>query len=91
MPLWLEGHMANKILIALQSLISCFLEPPVNRRVAVGTIEGRWQGLLPSVAQSCTVFCALVAVVQVGEGSSVLNFLGAKDQTNENCGHRSGI
>ena len=26
-PLSLEGHMANKILIPLQSLISCFLEP----------------------------------------------------------------
>ena len=28
--LWLEGHMPNKILIPLQSLISCFLEPSWN-------------------------------------------------------------
>ena len=68
MALWLEGHMANRILIALQSLISCFLEPPANRRVAVGTIEGPLQELLPSVSQSSTVCCALVAIAQAGEG-----------------------
>ena len=56
----------------------------------MGTTEGPWQGLLTSVSQNSTVCCALVAVAQAGEGSSVLN-LGAKDQTNENCGHRSGI
>ena len=50
MPLWLEGHMANKILIPLQSFISCFLKPPANRPVAVGVTEGHWQGLIPSVS-----------------------------------------
>ena len=29
-PPWLEGHMANKILIPLQSLVSCFPEPPTT-------------------------------------------------------------
>ena len=33
----------------------------------------------------------LVAVSQVGGGSSVLNLICAKDQVNENCEHRSGI
>ena len=37
------------------------------------------------------ILCALVAVAQVGGGSSVLNLLCAKDQANENCEHRSGI
>ena len=35
--------MPNEILIPSQSLISCFLEPPANRRAAVGTIEGLWR------------------------------------------------
>ena len=34
----------NKILIPLQSLVSCFLEAPANRRAAVGAIEGLWRG-----------------------------------------------
>ena len=42
--LWLEGHMPNKILIPLQSLVSCLLEPPVNRWAAVGTTEELWKG-----------------------------------------------
>ena len=50
LPLWLEGHMANTILIPLQSLVSRFLEPSVSKRVAVGATEGLWQGLLPSVS-----------------------------------------
>ena len=70
--------MAKKILIPLQSLVSCFLEAPANRRAAVGAIEGLWQGLLSTIAQA-------------GGGSSVLNLLCAKDQANENCEHRSGI
>ena len=45
-PLWLEGHMANKILIPLQSFVSFFLKLSVNRRAAVGAVEGLWQGLL---------------------------------------------
>jgi len=31
-------NMPNKILIPLQSLVSCFLEPPMNRWAAVGAI-----------------------------------------------------
>ena len=81
--------MANKILIPLLSLISCFLKPPANRQVAVGTTEGLWRGsVCPEVS---SIGCALVAVTQVGGGSSVLNLLCAKDQANENCEHRSGI
>ena len=39
-----------KILIPLQCLMSCFLEPPENRQAAVGAVEGLWQGLLPGVS-----------------------------------------
>ena len=74
--------MANKILISLQSLISCFLESPGNRRVAVGA---------PGCPEGSTTCCALVAVAKVGGDSFVLNLLCAKDQANENCEHRSGI
>ena len=81
-PLWLEGHMANKVLISLQTLVSCFLKPPVNRRAAVGAL---------ACPKGSTILCALVAVVQLGGGSFVLNLLCAKDQANENCEHRSGI
>ena len=42
-------------------------------------------------SKGSTISCALVAVTQVGGGSSVLNLLYAKDQANENCEHRSGI
>ena len=41
--------------------------------------------------EGSTICCALLTVAQVGEGSSVLNFLCAKDQANENCEHGSGI
>ena len=34
--------MPNKILIPLQSLVSCFLKPPANRRAAVSATEGLW-------------------------------------------------
>ena len=44
--------MANKILIPLQSFISCFLKPPANRRAAVSVTEGLWQGLLTSCCPS---------------------------------------
>ena len=47
----LEGHVTNKTLIPLQSLVSSFLEPPVNRRVAVGAIEGSLSGYIVAVAQ----------------------------------------
>ena len=42
--LWLEGHMPNKILFPLQSFISCFFEPPMNRQVEVDATEGLWRG-----------------------------------------------
>ena len=31
LSLWLKGQIANKILIPLHSLVSCFLEPFANR------------------------------------------------------------
>ena len=74
--------MANKILIPLQCLIYCFLEPPVNRQAAEGA---------PGCPEGSTICSALVAVAQAGGGPSVLNLLCAKVQTNENCEHRSGI
>ena len=88
---WLEGHMANKILIPLQAPVACLLEHPANRRVEVGAIEELWRGYSPVCYKGSTVLCALVAVAQAGGGSSVLNLLCAKDQANENCEHRSGI
>ena len=41
--------------------------------------------------EGSTILCVLVAVAQVDGGSSVLNFLCAKDHANENCEHGSGI
>ena len=75
--------MANKILIPLQSLISCFLEPPANRPMAVGAIEGLWRGYSPACPTGSTILSTLEAITQAGGGSSVLN-LCAKDQANEN-------
>ena len=74
--------MANKILIPLLSLVSCFLNPPMNRQAAVGDLV---------CPKGCTICSALVAVAQAGGGPSVLNLLYGKDQVNENCEHRSGI
>ena len=82
--------MPNKILIGLQSLFSCFLEPSVNRRAAVGTIEGLWRGC-SLVCPKGTICWVPVAVTQAGGGSSVLTLLCAKNQAYENCEHRSGI
>ena len=79
--LQLEGHMADKILIPLQSLICCFLKPPANKWAAVGAL---------GCPEASTIWGVLVAVAQASRGSSVFNLLCAKDQTNENCGHRSG-
>ena len=73
--------MANKIFIPLRALFSCFLKHSANKQVAVG-VPGCPEGSI------CYV---LVAVAQVGGGSSALNLLGTKDQTNENCEHRLGI
>ena len=73
--------MANKILTPLQSLISCFLESPGNRRVAMGA---------PGCPEGSTICCALVAVGQAGGGSFILNLCG-KDQANKNGEPRSGI
>ena len=90
-PLWLERHVANKILIPLQSHISYFLEPPAHGQAAVGVIEGLWRGYSPVCPKGSTILCILVAVTQVGGGSSVFNLLCAKDRANENCEYRSGI
>ena len=65
--------------------------PTVNRRAAVGATEGFWRSYSPACPEGSTILCAPVAVVQVSEGSSVLNLLCAKNQANENCEHRSGI
>ena len=51
--------MVNENLIPLQSLISCFLEPLANRRVAMGS---------PGFSKGSTICCALVAVVQEDGG-----------------------
>ena len=82
--------MANKILIPLQSLISCFLELPVNEQHWV-QLRDSGRGYSPVCPEGSTICCTLVAVTQAGEGSSVLNPLRAKDQANENCEHGSGI
>ena len=42
--------MPNEILIPLQSLVSYFLEPPRNRRVAVGATEGDSGEVAPQYA-----------------------------------------
>ena len=82
--------MPNEILIPLQSLVSCSLEPPTNRQVAGGTTEGLWRGY-SSACPKGAVCWAPVAVTQAGGGSSVLTLLCAKGQSNENCEHRSDI
>ena len=81
--------MLNKILIPLQSLISCFLKSPAGRP-AEDVIEGLWRGYSSVCPKGSTIFWAPVAVTQAGGGSYVLN-LCAKDQDNENYKHRSGI
>ena len=87
---YVSRDMRNKILIPLQSLISSFLEPLVNRRAAVGSTEGLWRGY-SLVCPKGTICWVPVAVTQAGWGSSILTLLCAKNQTNENCEHRSGI
>ena len=57
----------------------------------MGANEGLWQGLFRGVSQRLHYLLCPSSCCQVGEGSSVLNLLCAKDQANENCGHRSGI
>ena len=83
--------MLNRVLIPLQSLVSCFLKPPANRRGAVSATEGLWRDYSSVCCEASTILCALVAVTQAGGGSSVLNLLCAKNQVNENCEHRSGL
>ena len=82
--------MPNEILISLQSLVSCFLEPFVSKQVPVGTTEGLRRGC-SSICPKGVLCGAPVAVAQASGGSSVLNLLFAKDQASENCEHRSGI
>ena len=70
--------MANKILIPLQSLVLVSLNTPrIGERQRV-QLRDSGRGYL-------------VAVAQVGWGSSVLNLLCAKNQANENCEHRPGF
>ena len=89
MLLWLEGHMANKILIPLQILISYFLKTPMNRQWVQVRDSGRsYSSVCP---KGSTICCALVAVAQLGGDSSALNLLCAKDQANEIPEYRSGI
>ena len=54
-------------------------------------LKNSGRGYSPVCPEGSTICYDLVAVAQVGEGSSVFNLLCAKDQANENCGHRSGI
>ena len=82
--------MPNKILIPLQSLISCFLNPSVKRQVSVGAIERLWRGYC-LICPKGTLCWAPVAITQAGGGSSVLTLLCAKDQANENFEHWSDI
>ena len=66
--------MANKILTPLQSLISCFLEPRVNRWAAVDETEGLWQGIHPRVSQRLHHLLLPRSCCQVVEGSLSLIF-----------------
>ena len=91
LPLWLEGHMANKILIPLQSLISCFLRSPVNSKWQWVQLRDSGKGYSPVCPKGSAICYTLVTVSQVDKGSSVLNLLCANHQANENCWHRSGI
>ena len=77
--------MANKTLIPLQSLISCFLEPTQTGGQQWAQFRHSGEATLWYVPK------ALSAVTQAGGGSSVLTLLCAKNQANENCEHRSGI
>ena len=52
--------MAGKIFIPLQPVISCFLEPAVNRWVAVGAAEGFWSSYSPVCPEGPTLLCTLV-------------------------------
>ena len=60
--LWLEGHMLNKILIPIHSLISCFLEHPGNRRASLGAIEGLWRGYSSVCPKGFTICWTPVSV-----------------------------
>ena len=90
-PSWLEGYIANKILIPLQSLVSCFLKTLWTGKWQWVQLRDSGRGYLPVCPEGSTICCALVAIAQVDEGSSALNLLCVKDQANENWEHRSGI
>ena len=49
------------------------LKPSVNRRVAVGTAEELWPGLLSGVSQRPAAQRAPVAATQAGKGSPFLS------------------
>ena len=77
--------MANKTLIPLQSLISCFLEPTQTGGQQWAQFRHSGEATLWYVPK------ALSAVTQAGGGSSVLTLLCAKNQANDNCEHWSDI
>ena len=89
--LWLEGHMAKKILILYNRwfLVSLNLLQIGKWQSVQLTNSGR--GYSSVCPKGPTICWAPVAVTQAGGGSSVLNFLCAKVQANENSEHRSGI
>ena len=72
--------------------ISCFLFPQISfEQVSWQCVQLKDSGrdCSPMCPKASIISCALVTVAQVG--STLLNLLCAKDQANENCGHRSGI
>ena len=81
--------MPNEILIPVQSLIPCYLEPPANRRAAEGTTEGLWRAY-SSACPKGAICRAPVAVTQAGGGSSVLSLL-RQGSDQRNSEHRSDI
>ena len=83
--------MANKILIPSQYLISCFFNPLLTGKQQWVQLRDSGRGYSPVHPKGSTICCTLVAVAQVGEGSSFLNLLCVQDHANENCGYRSGI
>ena len=86
--------MPKEILILLQFLVSCFLEPPPPhpRKQAGGSghNRGTLKGLLLSMSQRHYLLSPSSCYPSQW-GSSVLTLLCTKDQANENCEHQSDI
>ena len=83
--------MPNKILIPLQSLISCFLEPPQTGEQPWVNLRDSGRSYSSVCPKGSSICWAPVAVAQASRGSSVPNLLCTKDQVNEKCEHMSGI